>query len=71
MTTTIDTRLYPQYSPLIPAMHALRTAAAGDELEVVMTDATAFADFKEYLSEQHTGFREIYDGEVMTLQFSV
>ena len=32
-------------------------------------DAAAFNDMKEYLSEQQIGFREIYDGERMTLQF--
>ena len=26
-------------------------------------------DMKEYLSEQQIGFRDIYDGERMTLQF--
>ena len=34
-------------------------------------NATAFNDMKEYLSEQQIGFREIYDGERMTLQFTM
>ncbi|MEO5045364.1 sulfurtransferase TusA family protein, partial [Bacteroides thetaiotaomicron] len=33
--------------------------------------ADAFQDLKEYLSEQSIGFREIYDGEQMTLQFTI
>ena len=36
-----------------------------------MDDATAFSDLKEYLSEVKIGFREIYDGEQMTVQFTV
>ena len=35
-----------------------------------MNDPTAFNDLKEYLSEQQIGFREIYDGEQMTVQFT-
>ena len=53
---TIDTCGQQHYSPLIPAIKA-------------MCNATAFNDMKEYLSEQQIGFREIYDGERMTLQF--
>ena len=35
--------------------------------EIIMNHADAFQDLKEYLSEQSIGFREIYDGEQMTL----
>jgi TusA-related sulfurtransferase len=69
--TTIDTRLNPQYSPLISAMHVLAAARPGDELEVIMTDDAAFSDFKTYLAERHIGFREIYHGDAMTLQFTL
>ena len=44
-------------------------AGKGEKLEIIMDDAAAFNDMKEYLSEQQIGFREIYDGERMTLQF--
>ena len=30
----------------------------------------AVNDLKEYLAEQQIGFREIYDGEQMTVQFT-
>ena len=36
-----------------------------------LNHADAFQDLKEYLSEQSIGFREIYDGEQMTLQFTI
>lgn len=57
------------YSPLIPAIKAMCEAGKGEKLEIIMDDAAAFNDMKEYLSEQQIGFREIYDGERMTLQF--
>ena len=41
----------------------------GEKLEIIMDDATAFNDLKEYLAEQQIGFREIYDGEEMLVQF--
>lgn len=44
-------------------------APAGEKLEIVMDDPSAFSDLKEYLAEKQVGFREIYDGERMTLQF--
>ena len=43
----------------------------GEKLEIIMDDATAFNDMKEYLAEQQIGFREIYDGKRMTLQFTM
>ena len=36
---------------------------------LIPDDATAFNDLKEYLAEQGIGFREIYDGEEMLVQF--
>ena len=52
-------------------MKALCEAKEGERLEIVMDDAAAFNDLKEYLAEQRIGFREIYDGERMRVQFSV
>ena len=43
----------------------------GETIEIIMNHADAFQDLKEYLSEQGIGFREIYDGEQMTLQFTI
>lgn len=68
---TIDTCRQQHYSPLIPAIKAMYEAGKGERLEIIMDDAAAFNDLKEYLSEQQIGFREIYDGERMTLQFTV
>ncbi|MDD3037534.1 sulfurtransferase TusA family protein [Bacteroides sp.] len=68
---TIDTCGTISYSPLIPAIKAMCYASPGDTLEVIMNNAEAFGDLKEYLSEQGIGFREIYDEERMTLQFTI
>ena len=66
---TIDTRGQKLYSPLIPAVKAMCEAGKGEKLEIIMDDATAFNDLKEYLAEQQIRFREIYDGEEMLVQF--
>ena len=65
----IDTRGQKLYSPLTPAVKAMCEAGKGEKLEIIMDDATAFNDLKEYLAEQQIGFREIYDGEEMLVQF--
>lgn len=67
---TIDTCEAKRYSPLIPAIKAICETGKDEQLEIIMDDAAAFNDLKEYLSEQHIGFREIYDGEQMRLQFN-
>ncbi len=67
---TINTCSQKLYSPLIPAMKAICEAQKGDKLEIIMDDANAFSDLKEFLAEQQIGFREIYDGEEMTVQFT-
>ena len=66
---TIDTCGQQHYSPLNPAVKAMCEAGKGEKLEIIMDDATAFNDLKEYLAEQQIGFREIYDGEEMLVQF--
>lgn len=67
---TIDTTGHPKkYSPLIPAIQALCRTEAGEQVEIIMDDINAFTDLKEYLAEQQIGFREIYDGDRLTLQF--
>ncbi|WP_455590627.1 sulfurtransferase TusA family protein [Bacteroides sp.] len=68
---TINTCGMTAYSPLIPAVKAICTACPGDKMEIIMDNQAAFQDLKEYLSEQNIGFREIYDGEQMTLQFTI
>ena len=67
---SVDTCGTLRYSPLVPAMEAICTASAGEEVEIILNDQSAFNDLKEYLSECGIGFREIYDGEKMTLQFT-
>ena len=68
---TIDTCGQKPYSPLIPAVKAMCETAPGEKLEIIMNNAEAFQDLKEYLAEQSIGFREIYDGERMILQFKI
>ena len=68
---TINTCGLADYSPLIPAIKALYCTPTGEVLEIIMNNAAAFHDLKTYLSEQKIGFREIYDGEQMTIQFSI
>lgn len=65
----VDTCGQRHYSPLIPAIIALCEAPKGERLEIIMDDATAFNDLKEYLAEQGIGFREIYDDGRMAVQF--
>lgn len=68
---TIDTCGQKLYSPLIPAVKAMCETAPGERLEIIMNNAEAFQDLKEYLAEQSIGFREIYDGKQMILQFKM
>ena len=68
---TIDTCGQKLYSPLIPAVKAMCETAPGEKLEIIMNNAEAFQDLKESLAEQSIGFREIYDGERMILQFKM
>ncbi|MCQ4947941.1 sulfurtransferase TusA family protein, partial [Bacteroides cellulosilyticus] len=58
------------YSPLIPAVKAMCEATLREKLEIIMNDTAAFNDIKEYLAEQQIAFREIYDGEQMTVQIT-
>lgn len=67
----INTCQQKLYSPLIPAMKAIFEAEKGEKLEIIMDDEAAFNDLKEYLAEQRIGFREIYDGNRMSLQFTL
>ena len=68
---TVDTSKVTAYSPLIPAIKAIYTSSPGETIKIIMSHTDAFQDLKEYLSEQGIGFREIYDGEQMTLQFTI
>ena len=67
----INTCQQKLYSQLIPAMKAICEAEKGEKLEIIMDDEAAFNDLKEYLAEQRIGFREIYDGSRMSLQFTL
>ena len=67
---TIDTRGLKLYSPLIPAIMAFCQGKEGERLEIVMDNLQAFNDLKEFLAEQGIGFREIYDGEELSVEFT-
>ena len=67
---TVDTCETQRYSPLIVALKAFYEASCGESLAIVMDNASAFSDLKEFLAEQHVGFREVYDGDRMILQFT-
>lgn len=66
----VDTRGQKKYNPLIPAMEAICRSESGRQMQIIMDNKEAFDDLKEYLSERNIGFREIYDQEYMTLQFT-
>lgn len=68
---TVDTIRETRYSPLIPAIEAILKAKPGDKIQIIMDNESAFQDLKEYLSEKKIGFREVYDEEQMTLQFTI
>ena len=67
---TIDTRGQGTCSPLVPAVVALCQAKPGEKLEIVMDDEQAFGDLKECLAELGIGFREVYDGERLSVEFT-
>lgn len=67
---TVDTTQEAKYSPLIPAVKAICEAKQGDAIQIIMNSEEAFKDLKEYLSELKIGFREIYDEDQLTLQFT-
>ncbi len=68
---TIDTTAYgaKPYSPLLPVMKAICETSPGELVEIVLSDVSAFNELKEYFAEQGIGFREIYEGDKMRLQF--
>ena len=68
---TVDTTTETRYSPLIPALKAIFEGKKGDKIQVIMDNEDAFGDLKEYLSEQGIGFREIYDVDQLTIQFTL
>lgn len=68
---TINTCEVTAYSPLIPAIKGMYQAKPGETIELIMNQPQAFKEMKVFLSEQKIGFREIYDGKSMTLQFTV
>ena len=53
---TIDTCGQKLYSPLIPAVKAMCETAPGEKLEIIMNNAEAFQDLKEYLAETEHWF---------------
>lgn len=68
---TIDTRNVTEYNPLIPAIKAMCDSPKGETLKIIMDNKTAFNDLREYLSKQSIGFREVYDGDELSVEFKV
>lgn len=68
---TVDTRGQQKYNPLIPAIEAICRAKANQQMQIIMDNKEAFGDLKTYLSEHNVGFREIYELESMTIQFTI
>ena len=68
---TVDTRDITAYSPLIPAIEAMCKAAPGERMRIVMNNMEAFNALKDFLAAKEIGFREIYDGDRMEVQFTV
>ncbi|MDL2213572.1 sulfurtransferase TusA family protein [Bacteroides sp. OttesenSCG-928-E20] len=68
---TIDTTKETKYSPLIPAVRAICEAKKEETIQIIMNNEEAFKDLKEYLSELKIGFREIYEEDQLTLQFTI
>ena len=66
----VDTRGDLPYSPLVPMLRAYYTAAPGEAVDLITDDESAFADMKEFLAGEGTGFREIYEAGAMRLQFT-
>ncbi|MBE6287866.1 MAG: sulfurtransferase TusA family protein [Mediterranea massiliensis] len=66
----IDTRGNQNYSQLIPAIVAFCETPKGEKIEIIMDNEQAFNDLREYLAEQKIGFREIYDGEEFSVEFT-
>lgn len=68
---TIDTCGKTSPTPLIMIQKAIKSAFAGDKIEVIADSLETFGELKDYLSDNGFGFREIYNGEKLRLQFSV
>lgn len=68
---TVDTCGKDSPAPLIIIRRAIKRAPAGEHIEVITDNLTAFKNLKDYLSELGIGFREIYDVEKQSLQFTV
>lgn len=68
---TIDTCGKTSPTPLIMIQKAIKSASAGDKIEVIADSLETFGELKDYLSDNGVGFREIYNGEKLRLQFTV
>lgn len=68
---TVDTRDQKRYNPLIPALEAILLSPKDSSLELIFNNLGSAKDIKEYLMEKEIGFREIYDRDIIILQFKV
>lgn len=68
---TINTCGKTSPTPLIMIQKAIKSASAGEKIEVIADSLETFGELKDYLSDNSVGFREIYNGEKLRLQFTV
>lgn len=68
---TVNTCGKTSPTPLIMIQKAIKSASAGDKIEVIADSLETFGELKDYLSDNGVGFREIYNGEKLRLQFNV
>ncbi|MEG1616524.1 MAG: sulfurtransferase-like selenium metabolism protein YedF [Bacteroidales bacterium] len=58
-------------APLIMTKKAIDESQAGEKIEVITDNETAFGNLKDYLCELDIRFREIYEGTIRTLHFTI
>lgn len=71
MIKALDLRENSQLHPLIVAIDAILLSPKGSELTLIMDSEQIFKSIKEYLIYKNIGFREIYDDNIITLQFKI
>lgn len=65
----LDSRSISKYSPIFTIVENIYTQESNTLISIAFDDLALFHEVKAYLKEKKIGFREIYDGEEVTLQF--
>lgn len=68
---TVNTCGITSPAPLIMIQKAIKNASAGEQIEVTADSLETFGELKDFLSDNGFGFREIYNGDKLRLQFTV